>query len=185
MANPIVVFTTNKGSFEAEIYADKMPITAGNFLSLVKEGFYDGIHFHRVIKDFMLQFGCPHAKDPRNPACGTGGPNPNTTYEVPGKGPKQRDATGSIPDELTHKISNEPGTLSMANAGPNSGGSQFFVNTVHNSFLDWFDKSSDSSHPVFGKVTAGMEVVKTIEGMRTDPNDNPLEPIKMISVKLK
>ena len=66
-AQKIVVFTTDKGVFEAEIYADKMPITAGNFLSLVKEGFYDGIHFHRVIKDFMLQFGCPNAKNPRHP----------------------------------------------------------------------------------------------------------------------
>ena len=66
-----MVFTTDKGVFEAVIYADKMPITAGNFLSLVKEGFYDGIHFHRVIKDFMLQFGCPNAKNPRHPGYGS------------------------------------------------------------------------------------------------------------------
>mmetsp|Transcript_6223 Transcript_6223/g.12052 ORF Transcript_6223/g.12052 Transcript_6223/m.12052 type:complete len:213 (+) Transcript_6223:45-683(+) len=158
---------------------------AGNFLSLVKDGFYDGLHFHRVIKDFMLQFGCPNSKDPKHPANGTGGPKPNSAYEIPGKGPAKRDGTGSIPDEHTAKISNEPGTLSMANAGPNSGGSQFFVNTVHNSFLDWFDKSSDSAHPVFGKVITGMDVVMAIEGVKTDTNDNPGTPVQMIKVSIK
>jgi len=181
------VFETSKGSFEAEIFVDKMPVTAGNFLSLVKDGFYNGLHFHRVIKDFMLQFGCPNSKNPKHPANGTGGPAPGSTYEVPGKGPAKRNCEGSIPDEHTAKISNEPGTLSMANAGPNSGGSQFFVNTVHNSFLDWFDKSSDSAHPVFGKVTSkeGMAVVKAIEGVQTDQNDNPVQPVQMIKVTVK
>ena len=153
-------------------------------MSLVKEGFYDGIHFHRVIKDFMLQFGCPHAKDPRNPACGTGGPNPNTTYEVPGKGPKQRDATGSIPDELTHKISNEPGTLSMANTGaPNSGGAQFFINTAHNDYLDWWTPGQ-SKHPVFGKITDGMDVVKKIEDFGSRSGQMS-KPVQMLSVTIE
>jgi cyclophilin family peptidyl-prolyl cis-trans isomerase len=71
----------------------------------------------------------------------------------------------------------------MANSGPNSGGSQFFVNTKHNSFLDWFDGSSPSKHPVFGKVTAGMEVVKAIEGVQTGSQDRPVEPVQIISVK--
>mmetsp|Transcript_2395 Transcript_2395/g.3833 ORF Transcript_2395/g.3833 Transcript_2395/m.3833 type:complete len:187 (+) Transcript_2395:101-661(+) len=186
MPNPVAVFEVQgMGSFEAEIFVDKMPETSGNFLSLVKEGFYDGVHFHRVIKDFMLQFGCPFAKDPKNPRNGTGGPNPNSTYEVNGA-QKKRNGEGSIPDEHTAKISNEIGTLSMANAGPNSGGSQFFINTVHNSFLDWFDRTNpDSKHPVFGKVISGMDVVKKIESAKTDPNDNPVQPIKMVSVKIK
>mmetsp|Transcript_22885 Transcript_22885/g.35826 ORF Transcript_22885/g.35826 Transcript_22885/m.35826 type:complete len:186 (-) Transcript_22885:77-634(-) len=185
MANPLVVFDTSLGSFEAEIYCDKMPITAGNFISLVKEGFYDGLTFHRVIKDFMIQFGCPYSKDPKNKSNGTGGPSPHSVYEVPGKGQMKRDATGSIPDEHVAKISNEPGTLSMANAGPNSGGSQFFLNTVHNSYLDWFDKSTDSAHPVFGKVTSGMEVVKKIENTKCDRDDNPITPVRMNSVRIK
>jgi len=93
--------------------------------------------------------------------------------------------TRSIPDEHTAKISNEPGTLSMANAGPQSGGSQFFVNTVHNAFLDWFDKSTESQHPVFGKVIKGMDVVHAIEKVPTDQNDNPKTAVQMISVKIK
>eukprot|EP00961_Rhodomonas_salina_P063927 859193-Rhodomonas_salina.1 len=130
----------------------------------------------------MLQFGCPFSKDPKNPRNGTGGPDPNSAFSVNGA-PMKRDATGSIKDEHTAKISNEPGTLSMANAGPNSGGSQFFVNTVHNSFLDWWDKSApDSAHPVFGKVVSGMDVVKKIEATPTDGNDNPKTPVKMIRV---
>ena len=123
MANPIVEFDTTEGSFKAEIFQDQMPITAGNFLSLANDGFYDGLHFHRVIANFMIQFGCPHSKDPNSRRAGTGGP-----------------PHGTIQDEFTVKMSNEPGTLSMANTGrPNSGGSQFFINTVHNSYLDWFD----------------------------------------------
>src|SRR5688572_15878058 len=148
MGNPIATFDTSEGSFQAEIYLDKMPITAQNFLDLAKSGFYYGLHFHRVIPSFMLQFGCPYSKDPSSPRAGTGGP-----------------PHGTIQDEHPpqHKLSNEPGTLSMANTGrPNSGGSQFFINTVHNSYLDWFTPG-ESRHPVFGRVVSGMDVVRKIE----------------------
>ena len=90
--------------------------------------------------------------------------------------------SGCIKDEHTAKISNEPGTLSMANAGPNTGGSQFFINTVHNSFLDWFDRSTESAHPVFGKINSGMDVCNKINNAPCDGNDLPKTPIKMISV---
>merc|ERR1719350_796397 len=99
--------------------------------------------FHRVIPQFMLQFGCPHSKDPKSNRAGTGGPQPNSQYKNLATGATiSRDAKeGCIPDEFTAKISNEPGSLSMANTGAkNSGGSQFFVNTVHNDFLDWFSE---------------------------------------------
>ncbi|MEL6349673.1 MAG: peptidylprolyl isomerase, partial [Myxococcota bacterium] len=135
MANPTVTFHTTMGDFTAEIYQDKMPITADNFLNLARDGFYNGLHFHRVIKNFMIQFGCPYSKDPQSSRAGTGGP-----------------PHGTIQDEFPaqHKISNEPGTLSMANTGrPNSGGSQFFINTAHNAYLDWFSPGQ-SKHPVFG-----------------------------------
>lgn len=153
MANPTAVFDTSLGKFTAEIYLEQMPITAQNFIDLAQSGFYDGLHFHRIIPNFMCQFGCPHSKDAFSPRAGTGGP-----------------PHGTIQDEFldSAKFSNEPGTLSMANTGrPNSGGSQFFINTVHNSFLDWFDPSTPSKHPVFGKITEGMDVVKTIEGQGT------------------
>lgn len=163
MANPVATFETSEGTFKAEIFLAEMPITAQNFISLAESGFYNGLHFHRVIPSFMLQFGCPHSKDPKSPRAGTGGP-----------------PHGTIKDEFleTAKFSNEPGTLSMANTGrPNSGGSQFFVNTVHNKFLDWFDRSSDSAHPVFGRVTEGMDVVKKIEalGSRSGATQKPLQ----------
>jgi cyclophilin family peptidyl-prolyl cis-trans isomerase len=164
MANPTAEFQTSMGNFTAEIYLDKMPITARNFLDLAKSGFYDGLHFHRVIPNFMVQFGCPYSKDPQSPRCGTGGPE-----------------HGTIPDEFPpeHKLSNEPGTLSMANTGrPNSGGSQFFINTVHNHFLDWFT-AGQSKHPVFGRVTDGMDVVKKIEQTPTDSGDRPKTPVKV------
>ncbi len=162
MANPIAVFDTSEGTFKAEIFKEEMPITAANFIELTNSGFYNGLHFHRVIPNFMLQFGCPHSKDANSPRAGTGGP--------PG---------GCIQDEHLEgaKFSNEPGTLSMANTGqPNSGGSQFFVNTAHNAFLDWWDKKTPSQHPVFGRVTEGMDVVKTIEGFgsRSGQTDKPL-----------
>ncbi len=167
MSNPTVTFNTSLGSFKAEIYLEQMPITAGNFLELARSGFYDGLHFHRVIQNFMIQFGCPHSKDPRSGRAGTGGP-PN----------------GCIADEhpANAKFSNEPGTLSMANTGaPNSGGSQFFINTVHNSYLDWFT-SGRSKHPVFGKVTEGMDVVRKIEKARVDGRSRPSTPIQMVSL---
>ena len=168
MANPTATFETSLGSFTAEIYQDKMPITAGNFVKLAKGGFYDGLHFHRVIKDFMVQFGCEHSKDPNSPLCGRG----NSPF-------------GRIKDEHPpeHKLSNEPGTLSMANAGPNSGGAQFFINTVHNARLDWFTPGQ-SQHPVFGKVTSGMDVVKKIETTPT-ASDRPKTPVKMVKVTIK
>jgi cyclophilin family peptidyl-prolyl cis-trans isomerase len=170
MTNPTAVFKTSLGTFKAEILQDKMPITAKNFLDLAKSGFYNGLHFHRVIKGFMIQFGCPHSKDPNSLSCGTGGP-----------------PHGTIPDEhpAEAKISNEPGTLSMANTGrPNSGGSQFFINTKHNKFLDWFTPGQ-SKHPVFGRVTEGMDVVKKIESTETDQNDRPKTPVKVESITIE
>jgi cyclophilin family peptidyl-prolyl cis-trans isomerase len=162
-----VLMQTSKGDITIELFTDSMPITAGNFLDLADKGYFDGLHFHRIIPGFMLQGGCPNSKDPNSSRCGTGSPG----Y--------------SIQDEHldSARFSNEVGTLSMANSGPNSGGSQFFVNTKHNSFLDWFDGSSPSKHPVFGKVTAGMEVVKAIEGVQTGSQDRPVEPVQIISVK--
>jgi cyclophilin family peptidyl-prolyl cis-trans isomerase len=164
MANPTATFDTTLGSFTAEIYLDKMPITAKNFLDLAKGGFYDGLHFHRVIKNFMIQFGCPYSKDPKDRRAGTGGP-----------------PHGNVKDEHPeqYKLSNEPLTLSMANTGrPNSGGSQFFINAVHNHYLDWFTPGQ-SRHPVFGKITQGADVVKKIETTPTDEGDRPNTPVRV------
>lgn len=167
MANPTAVCETSLGSFTIELFTDKMPITAGNFVKLAKGGFYDGLHFHRVISGFMCQFGCPYSRDPKSPDAGTGdGPD------------------GTIQDEhpANARLSNEPGTLSMANTGrPNSGSCQFFINTVHNSFLDFFTPGQ-SKHPVFARVTSGMDVVQKIERTPTDGDDRPLTPVKMIKI---
>jgi len=170
MANPTATFQTSLGNFTVEAFVDKMPITANNFLELARSGFYNGLHFHRVIKGFMIQFGCPHSRDPQSPRAGTGGP-----------------PHGNIQDEHPpeHQLSNEPGTLSMANTGqPNSGGSQFFINTVHNSFLDWFSPGQ-SKHPVFGKVIDGMDVVQQIESAATDAGDRPTTPIQVIGITVQ
>lgn len=167
MANPTAVLETSLGNVTVELFTDVMPTTAGNFIELAKSGFYDGLHFHRVIKNFMIQFGCPHSKDPSSPRAGTG------------NSPK-----GTIPDEHppNAKLSNEPGTLSMANTGqPNSGSCQFFINTVHNPYLDWFTPGQ-SKHPVFGKIVDGMDVIQKIESTQTDPRDRPVTPVKMIRV---
>ena len=167
MANPTATCETSLGTFRVELFTDTMPVTAGNFLALAESGFYDGLHFHRVINRFMLQFGCPHSRDPRSSRAGTGGP-----------------PHGTIKDEFPPdaKLSNEPGTLSMANTGrPDSGGSQFFINTVHNDYLDWFSPGP-SRHPVFGKVIEGMDVVQRIEKVKTDARDSPVEPVQMIKV---
>jgi cyclophilin family peptidyl-prolyl cis-trans isomerase len=168
MGNPTAVFDTSEGVIKAEIFLDQMPITAKNFIDLANSGFYDGLHFHRVINRFMLQFGCPHSKDPNSPRAGTGGP-----------------PHGTIRDEHTAKLSNEPGTLSMANTGrPNSGGSQFFINTVHNSYLDWFTPGP-SKHPVFGKVIEGMDVVSKIERTPTGAGDRPRTPVQVRTITIE
>ena len=169
MANPTALLETSHGNITVELFVDRMPITAGNFVKLAKSGFYDGLHFHRVINNFMLQFGCPHSRDPKSGRAGTGdGPD------------------GAIKDEHlpTAKISNDAGTLSMANSGPNSGSSQFFVNTVANPYLDWFSPG-ESKHPVFGKVVAGMDVVKKIETTPTDRGDRPATPVRMNKITIQ
>ena len=170
MSNPTATMDTSLGSFEVEIFLDKMPVTASNFIKLAKSGFYDGLHFHRVIDKFMIQFGCPYSKDPRSPRAGTGdGPD------------------GTIADEhpANAKLSNEPGTLAMANTGePNSGSCQFFINTVHNNYLDWFDTRTPSKHPVFGKVIEGWDVVKKIEGLGSR-DGRPSKHVKMNKVTVE
>jgi cyclophilin family peptidyl-prolyl cis-trans isomerase len=169
MPNPIATLKTSLGDMQVELFLDKMPKTAGNFIELAKSGFYDGLHFHRVIKGFMAQFGCPNSRDPKSGSAGTG------------NGPK-----GCIADEHPpeFKISNEPGTLSMANTGrPNTGSSQFFLNTTHNAYLDWFTPGA-SKHPVFAKIVSGLDVLKKIESTPTDGSDRPTTPVKMISVTI-
>lgn len=169
MANPTATCETSLGTFKVELFTDSMPITAGNFVELAKDGFYDGLHFHSVISGFMIQFGCPHSRDPESPRAGTG------------QSPK-----GSIADEHLEsaQFSNDPGTLSMANAGPNSGSSQFFMNTVANSYLDWWTPGP-SKHPVFGKIIDGMDVVTQIENTPTNRSDRPTTPVQMIKVTVE
>lgn len=168
MANPIATFQTSMGTFKAEIFIDQMPITANNFVRLANEGFYDGLHFHRVIEGFMNQFGCPHSKDPNSRRAGTG----DSPY-------------GAIPDEHPPnlRLSNVVGTLSMANAGPQSGSSQFFINTADNGFLDYFSPGQ-SKHPVFGKITEGMDVVNAINRVPTDGSDRPRTPVRVDSIRV-
>lgn len=146
-----VLLQTTKGDITIELAKD-MPITAGNFEKLVKEGFYDGVIFHRVIPDFMVQGGDPTGT-------GMGGPG----YE--------------IKDEFTKHNKNDRGTISMANAGPNTGGSQFFINVVDNNFLD-------KKHPVFGRVVKGMDVVDAIVNTPRDRNDKPRTEVKIVKAKV-
>ncbi|MDQ1262978.1 MAG: hypothetical protein QG575_2159 [Euryarchaeota archaeon] len=146
-----VLLKTSMGDITIQLY-DDMPITTGNFKSLVEKGFYNGVIFHRVISGFMIQGGDPQGT-------GMGGPG----Y--------------FIKDEFTDHNRNDRGTISMANAGPNTGGSQFFINLVDNSFLD-------SKHPAFGKVISGMDVVDAIAKVQTDANDRPLKEVKIIEAKM-
>ena len=142
---------TSMGDITLQLYEDT-PITSGNFQKLVEKGFYDGVIFHRIIDGFMIQGG-----DPTGTGCG---------------GPGY-----AIKDELNRKNKNDRGTISMANAGPNTGGSQFFINLVNNNFLD-------SKHPVFGKVIEGMDVVDAIAKVQKDANDRPLTDVKIIEAKI-
>lgn len=150
--------TTNKGSFELELFADLAPNTVTNFVNLAEQGFYEGVKFHRVIAGFMIQGGDPLTKDDTKAAFwGTGGPG----YQ--------------FDDEIHAENQNATGTISMANAGPNTNGSQFFINTADNDFLD-------TKHTVFGKVVSGMEVIKAIESVETGPGDRPVEPVIIESI---
>lgn len=182
-ANPTATFDTSMGQFTAEIYLDRVPITASNFIDLAQSGFYNGIHFHRVIPGFMDQFGCPNARDPNSRMAGTGGPPDGSFKNLKTGETETRSNGGNIKDENISQDSNVPGTLSMANTGrPNSGGSQFFINVNNNNNLDWFSPGP-SKHPVFGKVLSGYDVVVAISEVRTR-QDNPVDPIKMNSITI-
>jgi cyclophilin family peptidyl-prolyl cis-trans isomerase len=141
---------TTLGEIQAEIFEDKAPKTAENFLTLVRKGFYNGVQFHRVIPGFMIQGG-----DPRGD--GTGGPG----Y--------------TIPDEFHPALRHSSaGMLSMANAGPNTGGSQFFITLAPTAWLD-------GKHAIFGRVTKGQEVVEQIAAVPRDKSDRPKTPVKILS----
>ncbi|MHB1492631.1 MAG: peptidylprolyl isomerase [Thermoplasmataceae archaeon] len=146
-----VILETSMGNIKIELFEKEMPVTAGNFRKLIESGFYDGIIFHRVIRDFMIQGGDPTGT-------GSGGPG----Y--------------SIKDEFGKSNKNLRGTISMANAGPNTGGSQFFINLVDNNHLD-------KKHPVFGKVVGGMEVIEAIGNIQTDRNDRPVQKIAILRAR--
>merc|ERR1712014_446479 len=165
-------------------FLEQCPITASNFIDLANSGFYNGLHFHRVIPGFMNQFGCPYAKDPKSKRAGTGGPPDGTFTNLKTGGKEKRSNGGNIKDENISRDSNAPGTLSMANTGsPNSGGSQFFMNVANNSNLDWFSPGQ-SKHPVFGKIIEGMEHVIAISKVPTR-NDNPITPIRMDKITIE
>jgi len=169
--NPIVVFDTTLGTIKIELFKDTMPITAGNFEKLVSEDFYNGIKFHRVIDGFMIQAGDPQTKDPQTPKelYGTGGPG----Y--------------AIADEHVEGVylTNVRGTISMANSGPNSGGSQFFINTEDNTALDFNRPPSTSKHPVFGRVIEGMDVVDAIAVVPRNDRDLPLTDIVILKAEIE
>jgi peptidylprolyl isomerase len=153
-------FHTNKGDFSIE-FNSETPNTVANFEKLASSGFYNGVKFHRVIKGFMIQGGDPLTKDDAQKAkWGTGGPG----Y--------------TFPDEITPDNKNDIGTIAMANAGPDTNGSQFFINVANNNFLD-------TKHTVFGKVTSGMDVVQAIEATKTNSADQPLEPVIINSITLQ
>jgi len=148
----VAILTTSAGEMVLEFWPDVAPGHVENFKKLAKQGFYDGTVFHRIISGFMIQGG-----DPTGTGCG---------------GPGY-----AIKDEFTRKNKNDRGTISMANAGPNTGGSQFFINLVNNNFLD-------SKHPVFGKVVERMDVVEKMGKVKTGAMDRPAKEVKIIGAKI-
>jgi cyclophilin family peptidyl-prolyl cis-trans isomerase len=143
---------TTEGPIVFELFDEEAPKTVENFRKLAADGFYDGLTFHRIIKDFMIQGGCP---------LGTGTGGPGYTFE----------------DEINpHKVVR--GALAMANAGPDTNGSQFFIVTAD--ACSWLD----GKHTVFGEVSAGIDVVEKLEGVATDARDQPLEPVGIASIEL-
>jgi len=151
MANPLATIRTTQGDVKIELYRDRAPKTTENFLTLVRKGFYNGLTFHRVIPGFMVQTGCPKGD-------GTGGPG----YE--------------IPDEFHPELRHDgPGVVSMANAGPNTGGSQFFITLAKTSWLD-------QKHAIFGRVRSGQEVVEKIANVPRDSHDRPKSPVRIVEI---
>jgi peptidyl-prolyl cis-trans isomerase A (cyclophilin A) len=153
MANRHAHFVTSKGGFRLELFEDKAPLTTGNFIQLAESGFYNGLIFHRVIDGFMIQGGCPQGS-------GMGGPG----YQI----------DDEFHPELKH---NGPGILSMANAGPNTGGSQFFITLVPTPHLD-------NRHAIFGQIVEGMDVVSAIGQVQTGAQDRPVDEVVMQSVTI-
>jgi cyclophilin family peptidyl-prolyl cis-trans isomerase len=164
--NPVVCIATSAGDITAEIFADKAPVTAENFLAYVKEGFFDGLIFHRVIPRFMIQGG---------------------GFD---KDMKQKSAKAAIKNEAGNGLKNTTGTLAMARTNVvDSATSQFFINTTDNDFLDHRSNNTDGfGYAVFGKVTNGMEVVQKIEKTRTGSKglhqDVPVEPVVIKSITI-
>ncbi len=149
----MIELDTSMGKMTVRLYDDLVPRTAGNFRKLVEQGFYDGVVFHRVIKDFMIQGGDPTGT-------GTGGPG----Y--------------TIPDEFHPSLKHDrKGLLSMANAGSDTGGSQFFITLVPTPWLD-------GRHAVFGEVVEGIEVVDKIGAVETDPGDRPVEDVVILKASM-
>lgn len=153
MANSIATMVTTKGTVKIELFEDKVPKTAKNFIDLVNKGFYDGLVFHRVIKDFMIQGGCPK---------GTGTGDPGYKF------------ADEFHPTLRHTGA---GFLSMANSGPNTNGSQFFITTVATPWLD-------GKHAIFGKVIEGIDVISAIEQTPTGPGDRPKTEVKIVKVTI-
>ena len=168
--NPIAIIKTNYGEIELELLETEMPITVGNFVSLAESGFYNSTKIHRVIEGFMIQGGDPNTKGENESIYGQGGPGKTISDEF-------------VEGEL---LTNTRGTIAMANTGqPNSGGSQWFINLVDNTGLDFNKPPLSSKHPVFGRVVKGMDVVDTIGKVETKERDMPVEPIVIESVMIK
>jgi len=153
MPNPTAAMRTTLGDVRIELFRDRAPKTSENFIKLTRQGFYTGLTFHRVIPGFMVQLGCPKGD-------GTGGPG----Y--------------TIPDEFGAGLHHDaPGILSMANAGPNTGGSQFFITLAATPWLD-------GKHAIFGRVRGGQDVVEKIAAVPRDSNDRPRTPIRIVELTL-
>ncbi|HTS33506.1 MAG TPA: peptidylprolyl isomerase [Thermoplasmata archaeon] len=153
MANPSATLRTTLGDIRIELYRDRAPKTVENFVNLTKKGFFTGVTFHRVIPGFMVQTGDPKGD-------GTGGPG----Y--------------TIPDEFGPTLRHDgPGVVSMANAGPNTGGSQFFITLAATGWLD-------GKHAIFGRVRGGQDVVEKIAAVPRDKNDRPRSPVRIVEVQL-
>lgn len=156
-----IIMNTSAGDIVIDMYGDATPKTVENFVTLAQTGFYDGTRFHRIIENFMIQGGDPLSKDLSQKAFwGTGGPD----YR--------------FEDEFVPELSNIAGTISMANAGPGTNGSQFFINVADNTFLD-------GKHTVFGMVTEGYDIVEALSQVATDATDKPLEDVVLNSVTIK